>query len=474
MTGIISSSRTLGRITGASDRLLMKHNLAVKTPGADTFSILMGLANRLPEPDKSHALRLALAIPGLRKDHEGNALNEEISKKEFRQGKLEADYIFDHFPADFTQQILSDHDFLPAMEQARQLEKRRRRRNRFIWGSVVAAVILFLVIYNLPYFAESRMYERVEKVFERGQEGRYQTMVDSYLESYPRGRHLDDVLILPVRAYNASHDIDNTLDAVDQMMSHSPGGRFVAEAKHIYDSIWNAEIERYARIAASKATPAGTDYILGMLQYMKKHNIRTVALSGEPRLSLKEYEEYPEKSKILTEYMFNSAPTWNLQLPDDLIPIKDKVTLEEARSWLDMIFSSLQTGFDAVLTPGFIRFVLSKDLTDEEKTECPSVNLDYLVETNEVIFGGISMPDIWIQKQVEENGLKVPVCLLLGTQMTFKADFHIPEGGADYTVDFKGNGGTDSIQGDKSIFYQTICKRCTEQFVDKITAEFGI
>lgn len=120
-----------------------------------------------------------------------------------------------------------------------------------------------------------------------------------------------------------------------------------------------------------------------MLHYMRNNKIRTIDVVAEPTLKLKEYSEFP---KEIRDYM-ESNPTEDIKLPDDMITIKDKVTLEKAKSWIYIIETALKNGFNEVFTPNFIQFrVLTTEDAKHDK-KYPLVRGAYTVSTGEIFNG---------------------------------------------------------------------------------------
>ena len=87
--------------------------------------------------------------------------------------------------------LLEKTDFYVEEEhRIAELKRKQAIRRRIVWG-FVAAVILAIIIYNLPYFQEQRFYKEVV-------EAQNPYRCQSYYEEYPEGRHYEDVMFLEI------------------------------------------------------------------------------------------------------------------------------------------------------------------------------------------------------------------------------------------------------------------------------------
>lgn len=465
----ISPNRMIGRIDQAAQLIMRRNNLAVTDPKVDTAALLVGLSSRVNEKDGQLCMRL-LSILMTERANAGapDAYNPE-ARAEYLRGQQEAAYIFGKYPYDYENRITDDHDYLADYEEElRQLKAKKRRKLRIVF-LVAAAVVLAAIIYNLPYFGEMRAYDRVVKASEEKFGLQYE--VDNYVREYPDGKHIDDVLILPVRAAAGDEYIFNTLEAVDNYLDKRPDGKYKDEVIGIRNGIWDAEIARYEEAAKGSSDRAGVEYVVGMLRYMRDNNLHYVVVSGTPVLELKEYSEYPEIVRKFLEVTQEASANLLLsnKLPDDMVTIKDQVTEETAANWNSMVRDALQNGFDRVLTKGFIQFV-GYDSNDDS----PTVNITYTVKTQDTEIEGYTFPDIWEQKGQFVGGSIKRGFLMLGISMDFKADFSYPGLENPFIVTAQGNPGDTDIKADRKGAYTIMCERCTRQFSDKIESDFGI
>lgn len=288
------------------------------------------------------------------------------------------------------------------------------------------------------------------------------------------------MLWLVVGSNRRNGDPGALLASAEEYLATRPQGTYAAQCEALYDSLWNAEIARYDKVAAAKGSDTGLDFVRGMLSYMRDNHVRTVAVTGVPLLRLKEYAEYPLNVRQLLEAlseMEDGNPAIgkkSARLPEDLVTIKDKITIEQAQEWTADVISSLQKGFNRVLTPDFITFVDSKSLEDKDEKDYPTVRVDFTVNTEEESFGGITVPSIWTYTSTRDGFMEVEKSYILGISMEFRADFNYPGAPAEYLVTGSGDPGEEQIKVDKSEAYNVMCDRCVEKFADKIAAEFGL
>lgn len=470
-------ARMIGRIDRATSYIMAKYGLS-----APEGSSLIGVLRALPEHVNGRDITLCEEMAAELEVQIQNLSSLGLGSEEFVEqkalGQSEADYIFKKYPAAYFDKVLADYDYYGQMELERLEEKKQARRKFMIIGGIIAAVIIGVIIYNLPYFAEMRKFHEVEDVYNEGITYKYTSIVDEYLAEYPNGRHLDEVLILPVRQRMADGEVIYTLEAVDRYLEYLPDGEYAAECRDIINQIWADEIAKYEAKAAEHASKDGARFVMEMLKYMQAHNLRTIDVVAEPELQLKEYGEYPLYMRELLEYFYNNETSQTTylgkaELPKDMVTIKDKVTDEEAKSWVEYVVRALNNGFNGVLTPGFISFRDITDAPSSARQGSPLVNVRYIVTTQE----DKGYPEIWIYTQTmgQYSGMVTSKKFVLGIGMTFDADFTLPGTDISYVVTGVGDPGSQEIKDQTpSTVYAVMCQRCTSQFGDKIAEEFGL
>lgn len=462
--GNISKFRMYGRIDRVTQLLLQKYNLAVADNNVSLKLLVGALALKVNPDDRALCEDMVRYIDTAYLDTD-DSLYDESSKTDISIGQQEASFICQKYPGSYQSKILLDEDFTAEQAEDLRIKAKRTRRNRIIWLSVIAAAILGIVIYNLPYFAEIREFNKVKEEYSHGYTYSLDYSIDQYCDKYPDGKHLGDVLMLGARFNLKENQPVEALDYIDRCLKAVPGGTLADECKQLSDSIWDVEITKYETKAAKAASKEGADFILQMLRYMQKNKIHTVKVVAEPILELKEYSEYSDVIRFLLEMDQDGS---SVKLPDDMVTIKDKISISEASEWVEYVVNALNKGFNGILTPGFIKF--TEDNTEDESGIYPVVNVKYTINTQESTPG---FPDIWIY--TEKNGmLIVSQSLLLGIGMKFDAEFVLPETKVTFNISESGDPGSQTIDGTPSDAYSIMCQRCTAEFAQTIEGAFGL
>lgn len=482
---MINPYRMMGRIESAALLIMSKHGLSCsQIPSVFKF-FLIALSMKVEGKDKDLCVRMANAYDECENATRGLSTCDKEEEK--AKGNSEAVYIFGKYESTYGNYILADTDFLAEKAADALAMKKRQKITRNIIVSVAAVLVACIVIYNLPYYRELRAYHKVEQTYSLGHSNLTVAEVANYAAKFPEGKHLDDVMIMPVRSYQADGDVLNTFVAIDDYLHSCPDGKYAAECSEIYNDIWSDEIAAYESKATGKATTEGEDFIVEMLRYMQQHNVRTVSVVAYPTLKLKEYSEYSENIRKALEFIteLNSkkesettikGTKYNFpgigktpHLPQDMVTIKDKITEAKAKSWAGYIVEALNKGFDDVLTPGFIKFVLVEESERQNDNERPIVNVNYAVTTED----SHGIPDIWRYSQ--KDGISVvDAKFILGIGLSFNADFVLPESDVHFVIKGHGNPGEEEINGTPNGAYDIMCMRSMAQFAARISDEFGI
>lgn len=461
--------RIVGRANTVGYHLLKKYMLSPRDTNTDIVMVLLALGQQVADADRDLCNKLAMAVHQDRQLAENRMIAAEKLRLEQITGENEAAYLIEKYPRQYAEYILADRDYIPEVKAYEEAQKRRRRRRLITAGSIFGALILGIIIYNLPFFAEKRAFGEAEKDLLSGEYWTYEVAVGHYMYRYPDGAHLQDVLMLAAKACSDASQPSDAVKYASDYLRRFPDGKYAGEVAVIYDMVWNSEIARFNELAAANATKEGAGFVRAMLSYMREKHINTVAVEGRPTLELMEYDEYPQGVRVFMETL-NNKETGSMKLPDDIETIKDKISLTEAQSYTSIIVEGLQAGFDKVLTPGFITFT---EHPGESGAALPTAIVDYTIKTQEQTFGSFAVPDIW-EYTSTMNGIVMSRCLLLGIGMTFNATFLLPDSDIHYTVTGTGDAGSESINVDRSKAYATMCRRCTQRFSETIASDFGI
>lgn len=219
-----------------------------------------------------------------------------------------------------------------------------------------------------------REYGKIKDAYEKGNIIAVQNAAENYARKYPNGKYINEVLYMPIQKGKNGNPAE-LLDAVDWYLDYKPDGIYAKECTVLSNSIWNVEIAKYEKEAEKHASQGGAAYLVEMLHYMRKNKIRTVFVVAEPTLDIKKFKDYPED---LQSYM-EMTPIDGLSVPEKLVTIKDKVTMERAQNWVSNVVMALTNGFNEVFTPNFIIFrkVNNKEINVEKGV--PVVKVAYTV-----------------------------------------------------------------------------------------------
>lgn len=463
----VPTFRMLGRAKGLGPLLLQKYGLATVNSQVDPVGLLVGLSQQnIQEYDRNLCLHLAQAAHDDRQRGEGR-VNLDAQYAEELSGEQEAKFLFGEHPTDYATYILADTDWMPQVKAHFQKLYRRARFIRWTVVAVIAAVVLGIGLYHLPYFAELRAFSDAKEILASANYWEYDIAVADYFNKYPEGAHAQEVVLFAVQANEQQNRPVDVVKYGTRYLHDYPDGKYTEQVTVLHNQIWDNEIARFDAAAAGAASEDGTAYVRAMLRYMRDHHVNTVEVKGNPTLSLKEYSEYPEHVRTLLEILSNHKVS-PIRLPDDMETIKNRITLSSASSYTSIITKSLQRGFNRVLSPDFI--VFSEDTDDPD---LPTVTVDYTISTQESYYGGTAVPEIWEYKS-GPSYMMTPKCYLLGIGITFDAKFTLPDSDVSYTVHSKGDPGSETINVDRSQAYTTMCVRCTERFSQTIADDLGI
>lgn len=466
----ISPARIMGRIDYATVQILRRNGLSTSEDNVDTPAILYALSQRLAEPQGEACMHLAVAYVEARNRLGAMGMPVNEADLEMARGRQDAGFLYRTYGSGAIDHLMADHDFSVDIAAETQRKKKETLRNIFLGVGIVALIAIIISVYNLPYFAEGRLYDKYQEAI-ADDSFLVESLYNEYMQKYPDGRHAQEVAyFFIIREAGNSPGLGDALDACMEYLKNFPDGKYSAKITRVYDSIWDSEISKYERDVAPEVSPEASAYVRSMLAYMKAHNLHAIAVRSNAALHLKEYSEYPSNVRTLMESVSNDASKpLEPKLPDDMVTIKDQVTEESAAGWTSQIIDGLQSGFNSVFTPSFIKFVSVDELEGQNVDEMPAVTVDYVVSTQETKFGGYVLPDVWSSTGVVPGGGK----MVLGIAMDFKAVFTLP-GAQPFEVTAKGDAGKEQIQSESGNYYDVMCRRCVDTFSDKIESSFGI
>ncbi|MBR4564111.1 MAG: hypothetical protein IKO26_06650 [Paludibacteraceae bacterium] len=330
-------------------------------------------------------------------------------------------------------------------------------KSKYILLGCIAAIIIAIIVYNLPICQEYRDYKKVENttsVYE------YIEACDTYLEKYhTKGRHSGDVMYLKVQ--RTKYDVPVMADYLRSYPDH----KHHEEVKQKYNARWDGEIAKYESRDSTKEDKEAVTYMTAMLKYMRDHYCNDVLVGVDLQTNLKEYTEYDEKVRLLLE-LLNSDP---MKIEDGMVSIKDNFSTRNRNELKGILVEGLQKSFNRIFTPYFIRVTTEKS---DNFITTPIVRFKCTINTQEDSSGDVIIPHVWVY---EEGVTKKVLGYLMGISIYFNADFTIPESTITYTYAEQGSPEQD-IQNIENITdgYLHMSAMCFAQFANKMVRNLGL
>lgn len=433
----LPSARWFGRIVGALMIVAKKNNHRLGSLRDVTVLDLYIRVQEVAAEGEKELINQLMAKYNEKKKEEEKDLEDSESQRQQRIGNQEAELLYRRGKfSDLIQEI----DYNAQENQA-------ARKKILMWIIPIAVIILSIVVYNLPYFKEMRFYNEVVREREL-----YKCM--DYINMYPDGKHLEEVVFLKVDLTKKMGNIMEYLDAY-------PVGKYADKVNALCDSLWDNEIAKYAMRDKTGEAADAIKYMEEMLKYMKENRINNIKIDIESKINLKDYSTYDERARKLLEINTDS----NLPLAQHMISLKDNFTNADQQTLREILLNGLQKSLDKIFTPGFIIAG-----TGGTKLNSPNVHFVYNIENQETDLGFCIIPEVWTYS---EN--KVPKAYLLGISINFDATFLIPNSSVSYSYSERGNP-ESSISNIENIKdgYRKMTIMCFARFSNTMSDNLGL
>lgn len=315
-------------------------------------------------------------------------------------GIKDFEYIHTHFPNKIFVKLIEETDFAELydaeQEEFLRQERKQKIRNYKIAGILLLILLAIVGVYNLPYFAEKRAYNKVL-------DDMTETDGLNYLDKYGDSKNAPEVTFLLIQYYLKNSmkffpehapmsqrvpGLNKAFQYMGNIQERFPENKFAKKAGLQYDSIWNGEINKFVKNNPDYRSSKSKLAMYNMLQYMKEHRMYEIILYIKPDVQLKDFEEFDKSTLSLFESMgvksyhienlkkyFGSTMLHNLA-----IEVKDQ----------------LSQSLDEVLTPGFIRVNLRNEKEPDNKRK-PSIDFSYSIKNQMENFMGQTIPSIWTE-----------------------------------------------------------------------------
>lgn len=404
-----------------------------------------------------------LSENGERYDSDGDAL-----------GRIDFEYVHNHFPHDVLTKLTADTDYASLyeieLEQNKIKRKYKKLRNIKIFVPIVAMIIIGIIIYNLPYFAEKRAYARTL-------ETPCIEAFDKYIAKYNNQEHLPDVLYRHAIFYLHGDDVYSyekarerqCIEALDSLIKLFPNHEFSKEANEVIDSIWNNEILRYTQKNQNIQSSNSLSAMYEMLQYMKQNKIYDIRLNVKSDVDLKEYSDFPQNVRNLVEYIYPDLKD------NPVLKIKDYFGTPDQESLERSLVQELKKSINSLFTPDFFSIITS-DENEKAKSNLPVIDLGYSIKSQVINIDGISVPNIWTytSKMVGLPSLSSEKNIM-GIEVAFDSKLFFSGQDTPWEVSVKGSPEEDiSDIDDISDGYRIMTRKCFDKFGEQLYKLLGL
>lgn len=404
-----------------------------------------------------------LANTGERYDSDGDAM-----------GKIDYEYIRNHFPNEVILKLAEPIDYATLYEQ--ELEQNRIKRNarkkRNVRYSILFTVLLVIgiIVYNLPYFAEKRAYSRTV-------DNPNIEAFDKYIEKYPEHEHLPDVLFR--RALFHLHDANmysydkaasrQCVELLDSFIIKFPNHELSQKAEVTIDSIWDSEISRFTEKNPNYASSNSLKAMYEMLNYMKSNKVYDIKLNVISDVNLKEYSEFPTRVRDLMEYYYPELKS------NPVLKIKDYFGTPDQENLEEMLISEFTKSINKLFTPNFFSVIINHDENQDDKH--PIIDLGYSIKSQTINVDGVEMPNIWTYSSKSSYGIKSMSYEknIMGIEVSFESSLNFPGLKTPWEIKVKGAPEEDINDIDGiSNGYRVMTRKCFERFGSQLYSLLGI
>ncbi len=463
------SPRWLGRLIGLLVNIAKIKGVRFAPGHKITLLDLLQEVGKVASNDENYVISSLMKMHTDAKEHEQNcdvALSEKEEGDIEDMGTEEADIIFRR---DLPLKSLLEHNDILAEEKVRKEEeaKKAAKTRKIVW-SCVAAIVLGIVIYNLPYFQEMRYYNKVKN-------DNY--TCESYYSRYPDGRYYEDVMLIEMQRAQAdnqssySHN-DAPIKVGTRYLHKFPNGKYASIFNYKCDSLWDAEIAKYNQRDKSKESPEAVKYITAMLDYMKTHRVNSINLRINSDVKLKDYTEYNQTIRNLLEALYKSE---SLKLNTaNVLSLKENFTSEDESVLVSILAGQgLEKSFGRMFSSDFVSINKSKDDFDDN---APDLNISYVIKNIEEGEGEYAIPNIWSYSTFNSyTKARILKAYILGVDVRFEANFSIPGSSITYKYSEVGKPGNEiSNIDDIRDGYRRMTAMCFAKFANKMADNLGL
>lgn len=462
----ISTQRWKGRLDAA---MTILPNRGIPLQQGSTYNSLRNAVQRsgsfsIEEKRAFDSLMVkGLSETGERYDADGLAL-----------GRIDYEYVHNHFPNDVLSKLVDDADYASLyeieLEQNKVKRKQRKIRNIKIFVPIIVMIIIGIIIYNLPYFAEKRTYTRTIET------PSIETF-ENYISKYNNEEHLPDVLYRHAKFYLYGDGVYSyekarerqCIEALDSLITIFPNHELSKKADETIDSIWDNEISRYTRKNKNIQSSKSLSAMYEMLQYMKQNKIYDIRLNVKSDVDLKEYSDFPQNVRDFIEYMYPVLKE------NPVLKIKDYFGTPDQEGLEQSLVQEFKKSVNALFTPDFFSIITS-DENDNAKSNLPVIDLGYSIKSQVINMDGISLPNIWTYTSKMSG---VPSLTseknIMGIEVAFDSRLSFPGQETPWEISVKGAPEEDINDiDDISDGYRVMTRKCFDKFGEQLYILLGL
>ena len=519
----LSAYRLLGRLCSAVAIMRWNYRLPSREYYAnDVKTALIELQGACSDTDRPFVTAMIRASMDLKLGD--MILLQGAERESFEEGRKDARYVMNRHPE--YRSSLTDPAFdFSGLRHSEELEeeafrkrkeinaKAKRRKSLVAVLSVCAVAFVGVLVYAYhPYFKEKRAWQELIEATDAPAKEVY---FRQYVNNFPQGKHLAEAYAVPVESFmeetsyghalrliheyrdtgrcpEAAAKIDSCFHVIDTiyydsvLRPHADGnvgealdniavyrsslsdGSYLNSVDSLYEAIWSEELSAVEALNGGKRQYK--EFLRGLIGYMKDARTRTIVANISTKANVREYGEYPANVRSLLESEANMTSGFSnifdrVSLPDDMVSLKDNLSLEDSVMWKSRLTSGLKLWTDSLLTPGLISYRIGD--VDEK---APSVRLTLSIVNDE--YSGF--PVLWKHTTRNPQSLFKVNKIMLGVSISTCAEMSYPGCDSPVTVFGSGTPGDRSEEGiGVDEVYNRLINRSIDDFNKKYYATFG-
>lgn len=448
----ISASRWTGRLNGVVFYLTKKYPNIFEDCEWDNFNeMLSDVQTYAPGQDAEIVAKLIKKIESTMPLPNEMPTNHRIEKQ---RGVGEVKYILSkgHNLVD----VLNETDFYA-------LKRKSDKKRNYLIFSVVAVLFFSGIIYNLPYFAEKRDYQKVL-------ESRNQWDCEMFIQKYPTGKYVNEVRkIIEETDYNIIINPEYGTATIsrweiDNFKEKYPNSKYNAVLEAKFDSIVDCQIQKYAKNSIGVSDVV--KYITEIIQYLKNNNLNEIEIVyNKPNIYVKDLNDYGSTYMENLRLQSPITPSQYVSVKSFFKELTDQNVAKSA------INSKIEDLFEDIVPLMDIKIADSINISTEsdKNKKRPQIFVDYSITNRSVYVNGMHQPTL-----IEVSFFSPIKSIYSGLSVSMTLRFETPDKTSSYI--YKGTASTQnrtSLNSDKAI-YQQFIDMCCNDCLANLNTKLGI